>query len=382
MPFGAGDLSDRFAAVIVQQTCCSAEKEAHTSYSITTLNTLSELLLPKGSECGHSNWFHNKGYMSIQLAVKTMNAIENSMAADQGAGFRIAQGQVFPHMKDAYQGANEGFRTHLGASVIGKECARQIWYGFRWALKPKFSGRMLRLFNRGHLEEARFIAMLLSIGCQVFQQDAQGNQFRISDVGGHFGGSGDGVCIGIPDIPNNTPCLLEFKTHGEKSFIKLVKEGVQVAKFEHYVQMQTYMHKMGLMYALYGAVNKNTDEVYMEIITLNSSVGEQFVDRGRQIIMMRVVPERINNASPGLFVCRYCGEKDICFAHSPMEHNCRTCLYSEPLETGGWVCNSKERQAVIQFDKANDIDHTTDEHGVFLSKERQLTGCESFYHPI
>lgn len=319
--------------------------------------------------------------MAIVLASKTMALIESSMAADQGAAFRIAQGQVLPHMKDAYQGPNEGFRTHLGASVIGKECARHIWYGFRWAQKPKFSGRMLRLFNRGHLEEARFIAMLLAIGCQVFQQDTNGNQYRISDVGGHFGGSGDGVVIGIPDVPVGSACLAEFKTHGEKSFIKLQKDGVRVAKFEHFVQMQTYMHKMGLMYALYGAVNKNTDEVYMEIIQLETHIGEQFVDRGRQIIMMRVVPERIANASPGLFLCRYCDEKDICFGGAKMNHNCRTCLHSEPRDDGTWWCNSKERQMAHLFADRKACDHTQGET-FQLTKERQLTGCDSFYTPI
>jgi hypothetical protein len=306
--------------------------------------------------------------MSIQMAIKTIQAIEEQMASDQGAAYRVALGKVIPHMKDAFQGENNGFRSHLGASVIGKECARHIWYGFRWARKPSFSGRMLRLFNRGHLEEARFIAALLAIGCQVFQQDANGNQYRISDAGGHFGGSGDGVVIGVPDVPVGTPCLAEFKTHGEKSFLKLQKEGVQVAKFEHYVQMNVYMRKMGLHYALYGAVNKNTDELYLEIVTLNTHVADQFLDRGRQIIMIKSIPARIPNASPGLFTCRFCDEKDICHNSAPMEHNCRTCFHSEPKEDGSWICNSKER--LLTTPKQT------------LDKETQLTGCKTFYVPI
>ena len=46
-----------------------------------------------------------------------------------------------------------GFRSHLGASVIGNKCKRAIWFNFRWVKKPEFSGRQLRLFNRGHKEE-------------------------------------------------------------------------------------------------------------------------------------------------------------------------------------------------------------------------------------
>ena len=118
--------------------------------------------------------------MTVMLALKTMAAIESAIEQDQGGKFRQFLGQIIPHMADAYRGVDEGFRSHLGASLIGGECSREIWYGFRWVKKPKFSGRILRLFNRGHLEEARFIAMLLTIGCQVWQQDGHGKQYRIS----------------------------------------------------------------------------------------------------------------------------------------------------------------------------------------------------------
>jgi hypothetical protein len=317
----------------------------------------------------------------FHLALKTLTAIETAIAADQGAKFRTFLGQVIPHMKDAYRGEDEGFRSHLGASVIGKTCGRHIWYGWRWAHKPKFSGRMLRLFNRGHLEEARFIACLLTIGVQVYQQDENGNQFRISELGGHLGGSGDGIGVAIPDLPPNTPCLLEFKTHNDKSFKKLQKEGVRSAKFEHYVQMCSYLKKMGLTYALYGAVNKNDDELHLEIIVLDPNIADQFLDRGRKIIMMRKAPERLPNASPGLFDCRYCDELDICHHNKPMERNCRTCLHSEPREDGTWWCESKKRQMDMLFPSCKP-ENASDGETFQLSKERQLIGCQDFYEPI
>lgn len=294
--------------------------------------------------------------MSFTLATKTLSAIDHNIEEDQGARFRVAQGKVMPHMGDAFRGADEGFRSHLGASVIGKPCARQIWYGFRWALKPKFSARMLRLFNRGHLEEARFIAMFLAIGVQVYQQDSNGNQFRISDVGGHFGGSGDGVAIGIPDIPAGAPCLLEFKTHGSKSFTKLVASGVKVAKPEHYVQMVVYMRKMNLSYALYGAVNKDTDELHMEIVTLDVLHADQFLDRGRQIIMMAQPPKKISE-SPGWFECKFCDMKTICHGDLPVARNCRTCYHVRVIDNGTWVCGQT---------------------GEVRSKEQQLAGCGDY----
>jgi ribosomal protein S27E len=291
------------------------------------------------------------------LAEKTLQAIHDTMLADQGGRFREFLGKVIPHMADAYRGQEDGRRTHLGASMIGRDCARDIWYGFRWATVTKHDPRILRLFNRGHLEEARFIALLLSIGVAVYQQDANGNQFRISDVGGHFGGSGDGVALGIPDVDAGTYCLLEFKTHGVKSFAKLKEGGVQIAKPEHYTQMQIYMRKFGLPVALYGAVCKDTDELHFEIVYLQPMHADQFLDRGRQIVMLREAPKRISEKS-SFFKCTFCDHKQTCHHDAPMAVSCRSCYHVKvDVENGGWVCGQS---------------------GLVLTKEDQMNACKDY----
>jgi hypothetical protein len=298
--------------------------------------------------------------MTVFLATKTLQAINVCLAQDQGAAYRVQLGKVVPHMGDAYRGAEKNpFRKHMGASGIGKDCARAIWYSFRWFTKPHFEGRILRLFNRGHQEEARFIALLLAIGVQIFQQDADGKQFRISDAGGHFGGSGDGVAIGLPDMPAGLPCLLEFKTHAKKSFDKLAKEGVFISKHEHYVQMQVYMRKMNLTVALYGAVNKDNDELYFEIIQLDTITADQFIDRGRQLVFMRDAPKRINE-SPGWFGCSFCDHKAVCHLKKPAAINCRTCYYAVAQQDGTWVCGEPANGAKV------------------LSEDDQLAACSSY----
>lgn len=297
------------------------------------------------------------------LATKTLNAIEEQIKSDQGAAFRTFLGKVIPHMGDAFRGADDAFRSHMGASQIGTECGRAVWYNFRWATKKQHPGRLMRLFNRGHLEEARFIAMLLAIGCQVYQQDENGNQFRISDCGGHFGGSGDGVAIGIPDLPAGQPALTEFKTHSAASFKKLQEQGVRDSKFEHYVQMQTYMRKMGIAAALYLAVNKNDDDLYGEIVYLDTATADQFIDRAHKIIPLHVAPERINE-SPGWYKCKWCDHHPVCHTGKAPNVNCRTCHYSVPnTDDGKWYC----------------VNDNTGRYGP-LSKEVQLTGCDA-YHP-
>lgn len=221
-----------------------------------------------------------------------------------------------------------------------------------------FDGRILRLFNRGHLEEGRFIAMLLAAGVKVYQQDANGKQFRVSWATGHCGGSGDGIAVDIPDLPPGQACVCEFKTHNDASFKKLKDKGVREAKPEHWVQMNIYMVRFGIPYALYMAVNKNDDSVHAEIIVVNPEAAQQYIDRAESIVWMDEPPPKIAK-SAGWFVCKFCDYKDICHNQEPPSINCRTCQYSQPVADGKWIC----KQA---------INHEE------IPKERQLTGCQRY----
>lgn len=312
---------------------------------------------------------------ALMHALQTMRKIDAMIEADGGAAFRGWLRKVLPHIGDAYRDdPDEGFRGHMGASMLGDECARKVWYNFRWTTKPKFPGRVLRLFNRGHLEEGRVIALLLMIGTQVWQQDANGKQFRISWAEGHAGGSGDGVGKGIPDLDAALPFVLEFKTHGEKSFIELAGKlnewrayvegtgrftgkGVRECKPEHYTQMQLYMRKMGLTCALYVAVNKNTDDLYMEIIYLNPEYADQYIDRGEHLVWRTDAPKKINT-SAGFFKCRFCDERPVCHLGAAPAINCRTCQFSSPQPGGAWSCSK---------------------HKMALPREKQLVGCPDWY---
>jgi len=312
---------------------------------------------------------------NLTHALETMRAIDRMIEADQGAAFRGWLGRVLPHIGDAYRSEPEdGHRSHLGASVLGGECRRAIWYGFRWTTKAFFQGRVLRLFNRGHLEEGRIIAQLLMIGCEFYQQDANGKQFRISWAEGHAGGSGDGVAVSIPDLPRGTPILAEFKTHSEKLFTEIsgklpewrayvagngpfTGKGVREAKPEHYVQMQTYMRKMGIPVALYVAVCKNTDDQYMEIITLNTETADQYIDIGERIVWSETAPAKINS-SAGFFKCKFCDHRPVCHLRAEPDVNCRTCQFSKPVAGAAWVCNK---------------------HSIELPKAKQLVGCPDWY---
>lgn len=300
--------------------------------------------------------------------------------ADQGSAYRGQLKNVLPHIEDIYRTDEDGHRSHMGASVLGEECGRAVWYDFRWCTRSNFDGRMLRLFNRGHMEEARFIALLLMINCPVYQQDAEGHQYRIHFADHHGGGSGDGIVVNLPDLEPGMPALLEAKTHNEKSFRELAGKswkdfsnhaidpekypkkvafdgkGVRDAKIGHYIQANLYMRKMGLSVCLYMAVNKDTDELYLELIPANPETADRFIDRGEQLVWMEKPPEKINK-SPGFWKCRFCDHRPVCHLGEDPDRNCRTCEFSRPASNGNWHCSA---------------------HNEILGKEKQLVGCEDY----
>lgn len=236
--------------------------------------------------------------------------------------------------------ASEGNRPHLGASLIGHACERNLWLTFRWAKQPKWPGRMLRLFETGQLEEPRIVANLRRIGVQVHETAPDGKQWRVSDVGGHFGGSMDAAAVGLPEAPK-TWHVLEFKTHNDKSFKELTAKGVEDAKPMHYAQMQTYMGLTGMERALYFAVCKNDDTIYTERVKFDPVAFAKIMERAERVITAAEPPLRCSN-DPSWYVCKMCDYHSLCHGEEAPDVNCRTCAHSTPLtdgEDGKWTCN-------------------------------------------
>ena len=282
-----------------------------------------------------------------------VDLINSKMEEDQGNRYRYELEQIILAQKDIYQQKQIQFRSHMGASLLGGQCKRSIWYSFRWVKEPFFDGRMIRLFNRGHMEEMRLIALLRQAGLTVWFTKDDGGQFEFSNCRGHYGGSLDCVVRGVPGFDSH-PMLGEFKTHSEKSFNKLVKLGVALAKPEHKVQMNQYMGHYRLKLALYVAVNKNNDELYIEIVEFDQELFDYEVQVATNVALNKRPPPRMSK-SESHFVCKYCDFKDICFNKGNVKPTCRTCENVVQLDGGNWECNLNK--------------------GINLSKEMQYNGC-------
>lgn len=243
-------------------------------------------------------------------------------------------------------------RGHIGASVLGHDCQRHIWYLFRNALKPTFTGRLLRVFLRGKREEEVVFEELRGIGVELHTEDG-GKQIEVRDSTGHIGGSVDGIGKGFPESPG-TWAVLEIKTHSSKSFADLQKNKVKASKPQHWAQMQIYMGLLELERALYFAVNKDTDEIYTEWVHFDAPAFDALIERGRAILAATEPPARLSE-DPAHWQCKGCQHFALCHGNRVAEANCRTCVHATPAENGEWTCDLKK---------------------ALLPRHTQLAGCD------
>jgi hypothetical protein len=228
-------------------------------------------------------------------------------------------------------------RNHLGASIVGRKCAREIVMAYRWMAREEHNGRKLRLFNRGHKEEARFVEWLRGIGADVREFADDGKQFRMSGAEGHYGGSLDGMMRLPTRYGLAMPFLLEMKTHNDKSFQKLLKDKMIASKPEHYAQMCAYGDAYELDYGVYIATNKNDDELYVEVIEINGEFGKALALKARTAIYATQLPPKIA-ASAAYFDCKWCAQVDVCQNGIRADINCRSCRHSVSIENAQWAC--------------------------------------------
>jgi hypothetical protein len=246
----------------------------------------------------------------------------------------------------------QGHRNHLGASEVGENCWRKLWYGFRWVKLEHHSGRMMRLFNVGHSAEPRFVTYLRGIGFEVREIDeATGKQFRISGAMGHYGGSLDGMCK-APEryqLSEDLVFLNEFKTNGTgPGYAKVAEEPLSKSKPKHFAQMSQYGYKYGLKYGLYMIENKNDSGITIKIVPLDWNLGKQLEDKATQIIFAKEPPPRISE-NPSTYECKYCNYSGICHKNEPVEINCRSCRNSKPVENAEWFCHKYQMNIPQDF---------------------------------
>ena len=150
--------------------------------------------------------------------------------------------------------ARQSERQYLGASRLGVACERALQ--FEYAKAPidhgrDTPGRMLRIFERGHVMEDCMVAWLRDAGFDLRTRKADGEQFGFSVADGRLQGHIDGVIVGGPE-GFAYAALWVCKCLGNKSWSDLEKKGLALSKPVYAAQVAIYQAYLELQRALAG----------------------------------------------------------------------------------------------------------------------------------
>lgn len=223
-------------------------------------------------------------------------------------------------------------RGHLGASQIGASCVRSLVYDFFWADKRRIDGKLNRIFSLGdHVEEV-IIESLETIGIKHY-----GGQDRVVGFMGHAGGSIDGIVDNVPGFDEEL--LFEAKSMNHNNFLDVKRKGVQESKPVYYSQMQMYMGRLELNFGLFVSLDKNTSDLYTEILPFDEEHYEILVERERNVISADHIDEFPKiGTNPSWFACKFCDYREVCHGNQEIARNCRTCEHAGMGSKGTWMC--------------------------------------------
>ncbi len=220
-------------------------------------------------------------------------------------------------------------RSYLGASRLGVACERALQYEYAHApVDPgrELPGRVLRIFEVGHVLEALAIRWLRLAGFDLHTEKADGGQFGFSVAGGRIQGHVDGILAGGPETLGLAyPALWECKTMNARAWRETVKRGVAQAKPVYAAQIAVYQAYMeasvpGISQnpALFTAINKDTQELWFERVPFDGGLAQRMSDRAVRIIQATEAGELLPRlaTTPTHQECKGCAWQDRCWSQA------------------------------------------------------------------
>ena len=224
----------------------------------------------------------------------------------------------------------------ISASLVGNECDRALFYELRWVSEPeRFTGRTLRIFERGDIEEQRVYADLRAAGVKIDEQA------EFAAVNGFLRGRADGIATGILEAPTARH-VLEIKSAKAADWRAVQKHGVAKAKPLHWHQLHAGMSCLGIDRGFYVMVNKDSEEILTERIHLDPEVAGRQEARVARIVDAHDAPGRVSD-DPEAFGCRFCKHREVCHTAKPARRTCRSCLHWSFTRDGLGHCERFDR---------------------------------------
>jgi len=201
-------------------------------------------------------------------------------------------------------------RRYIGASGIGKMCARAIWYGFVGAEQQPIPAGLRASFDIGKRLEGLLLDYMEQAGLNVVRP-TEGNDhlfYQDSEIP-LFQGHADGILI----VPGGEQAIIEIKTAKSSSFSQFKSRGLRKWNETYFAQIQSYMGMSGYKRGVLVAINKDSSEIHHEWVEYDDVYYHELRCKAAVISVCEEPPEKINR-SPLFVVCNMCPYKRICHA--------------------------------------------------------------------
>jgi hypothetical protein len=202
-------------------------------------------------------------------------------------------------------------RDYIGASSIGSDCLRQIWYQYKGVQPESVPAKIRRTWAIGKRLEGLIIEWLFDaeIQVQVFASTLK------SKIVPFFQGHIDAMVF-----INGEKSILEIKTAKDASFNIFIKKGLKAWNPQYYAQVQSYigmcreseiseLNRINSAYIL--VLNKDTSDISDELVLFDEDFYLELEDKALSISSAVAIPPKING-SPLWYQCKTCKFKKVC----------------------------------------------------------------------
>ncbi|CAB4163456.1 hypothetical protein UFOVP806_18 [uncultured Caudovirales phage] len=252
---------------------------------------------------------------AIALAEK-LAAKEIKPDFESGLGTILADIRVkYANLKRA-----EPKRNYLGASSWGKECKRELAYGWHRVEpdQPPFSPELFAIFSMGHAGEPVVVEMMRTM-FTIVTEKKDGKQFAFYAAEGKLSGHCDGIITDGPThkadgTPLVYPMIWENKMLNSKSWKKTKADGIKKSKPIYYAQLNSYAAYFDVPNGgIISCMNRDTGELYIEHVPFDGLNAQESSDRALDVIQSESPEEfpRIHD-DPDWWQCTYCDYRLRC----------------------------------------------------------------------
>ena len=196
----------------------------------------------------------------------------------------------------------DDIRDYIGASSIGSECLRKIWYQYKGVKPEGVPSKTRRTWDIGKKLEELVVKWLLDADFRVLRFDITYFSKNVPQFQGHID------ALVVIDDKNY---ILEIKTAKDSSYNIFVKKGLKLWNPQYYAQVQAYMGMSEVHGTYILVLNKDNSELCDELVTFDPDFYQELEKKALMISTATNEPPRISN-SPLWFQCKLCQYNKVC----------------------------------------------------------------------